>query len=305
MTHPSTSRSRLAAVAAISIGGLATLIALPGAPHTERAGRAASALPDWLWSLPTRSVDPVELLAAGARLVATVVLAYLALIAIANLLASFVPTGRRRTPAWRMLQALTPRWLAVASIGVVLGAGPVSAQQPGAPVDRPAPVMEVVGATTSAPATTTVAPATSSTITLDRPAGSTTSTRSSRSMPGGAAGPAPTAEVEAPVIDPASPLQPVTDPAAVDGPLAVGPASSPDTPSADQLPPPASVHRVQPGEHFWSIAQQVVIERDGPTASDVAVAAYWRTLVEVNRDRLVDPGNPDLILPGQILDLPL
>jgi hypothetical protein len=30
----------------------------------------------------------------------------------------------------------------------------------------------------------------------------------------------------------------------------------------------------------------------------------WRRLVEVNRPRLVDPANPDLLYPGQVLVLP-
>jgi nucleoid-associated protein YgaU len=34
------------------------------------------------------------------------------------------------------------------------------------------------------------------------------------------------------------------------------------------------------------------------------VGRYWRRLIDANRDRLVDPGNPDLLLPGQELVLP-
>jgi nucleoid-associated protein YgaU len=77
-----------------------------------------------------------------------------------------------------------------------------------------------------------------------------------------------------------------------------------------QLPPPLVIereapeelrnHTVLPGEHFWGIAEQVVAER-GLT---VSVADYWRLLIEANRSRLVDPDDPDLIHPGQVLVLP-
>jgi hypothetical protein len=39
-------------------------------------------------------------------------------------------------------------------------------------------------------------------------------------------------------------------------------------------------------------------------APDRAVARYWRSLVEANRAELVDPGNHDLLVPGQQLVLP-
>ena len=31
---------------------------------------------------------------------------------------------------------------------------------------------------------------------------------------------------------------------------------------------------------------------------------YWLRLIDANSSRFVEPGNPSLILPGQILDLP-
>ena len=61
---------------------------------------------------------------------------------------------------------------------------------------------------------------------------------------------------------------------------------------------------VRPGDHLWSVAEHV-LERGGVgSTSDGAVAAYWRRLIVANADRLADPGNPDLILPGQVLTLP-
>lgn len=69
---------------------------------------------------------------------------------------------------------------------------------------------------------------------------------------------------------------------------------------------------VRPGDHLWGIAEDIVARRAGQDpARDAAsgpdvrtVHRYWLELVHANRDRLVDPENPDLILPGQTLVIP-
>ncbi len=61
---------------------------------------------------------------------------------------------------------------------------------------------------------------------------------------------------------------------------------------------------VRPGDHLWSIAEQHLSARGDGVPTDEQVAAHWRRLIDVNRDRLVDPANPDLILPGQQFVLP-
>ena len=82
-------------------------------------------------------------------------------------------------------------------------------------------------------------------------------------------------------------------------------------PGPDQLPPPAHVerplpaaqgrvHTVQPGEHFWAIAERTIAEE----GLDIGVTEYWQRLIDLNRAGLVDPDNPDLIFPGQVLVLP-
>jgi hypothetical protein len=53
---------------------------------------------------------------------------------------------------------------------------------------------------------------------------------------------------------------------------------------------------VRPGGSFWSIAVAEAGSRD--------LVVYWRALIAENRDRLVDPGNPDLLFVGQRLVLP-
>lgn len=63
-------------------------------------------------------------------------------------------------------------------------------------------------------------------------------------------------------------------------------------------------HLVRSGESLWRIAShrlQVVFDRP-PT--DAEIVPYWRELIAVNRDRLPDRDDPDLILPGQELLLP-
>jgi hypothetical protein len=65
---------------------------------------------------------------------------------------------------------------------------------------------------------------------------------------------------------------------------------------------PSATHTVVSGDTFWSIAEDAL--RSGPSSSETDVATYWRALVELNRDRLRVAGEPDLIFPGQVFDLP-
>ena len=60
------------------------------------------------------------------------------------------------------------------------------------------------------------------------------------------------------------------------------------------------------GESFWSIAEEALLDDAAPGTEldDQTIAEYWRVLIEANRDRLIEPGNPDLILPGQEFVLP-
>lgn len=61
---------------------------------------------------------------------------------------------------------------------------------------------------------------------------------------------------------------------------------------------------VSPGESFWSIACDALVDAWGRRVSEDEIGPYWRRLVEANEDRLVEPTNPDLILPGQQFVLP-
>jgi hypothetical protein len=67
---------------------------------------------------------------------------------------------------------------------------------------------------------------------------------------------------------------------------------------------PAAHHEVVAGESLWTIARDALTSPTGGVPSDEALHGYWLDLIEHNRARLADPDNPDLIFPGQRLELP-
>jgi nucleoid-associated protein YgaU len=82
----------------------------------------------------------------------------------------------------------------------------------------------------------------------------------------------------------------------------------PPTPATSPRPqasptPDAEEWTVELGDHLWGIAAEVVAETD-LHPDDHTIARYWTRLIDANRPRLVDPDNPDLLLPGQVLVLP-
>ncbi len=93
-------------------------------------------------------------------------------------------------------------------------------------------------------------------------------------------------------IEAERPAPPITPPA-----QALAPA---ETPAASD----AVEWTVAPGEHFWTAAEQILTESWQRAPTDDEVTPYWETLIEANRDRLADPGNPDLVLPGQVMRVP-
>jgi hypothetical protein len=65
-------------------------------------------------------------------------------------------------------------------------------------------------------------------------------------------------------------------------------------------------HEVAPGDNLWSIARTHLAEANGGSAgklSNKAIAAYWVRVVETNQNRLRS-GDPDLIYPGEKIELP-
>jgi len=78
-------------------------------------------------------------------------------------------------------------------------------------------------------------------------------------------------------------------------------------PSSDEATRPAPAERtwtVRSGDHLWSIASRALSERLDRRPTTDELLPYWASLIEANRDRLVDPANPDLILAGQVFVLP-
>ena len=60
---------------------------------------------------------------------------------------------------------------------------------------------------------------------------------------------------------------------------------------------------VEKGDNQWKLAEEHledVLDRD---VTDAEVAPYWRDMVDENRDN-IRSGDPDLIYPGEVLDLP-
>ena len=94
-------------------------------------------------------------------------------------------------------------------------------------------------------------------------------------------------------------------PVSVEDTAPSAPASSDETPPAATPQPavPADV-TVERGDNFWSLAEEHLAETWGRAPTDAEVAEHWRMLIDQNRERLVPPGDPDLIHPGQVFTLP-
>jgi hypothetical protein len=115
-------------------------------------------------------------------------------------------------------------------------------------------------------------------------------------------------------VDPASPpdlpgmrpLAPVSPPASQDPTATEAPDQDQDRATAITGTDHATetTWTAQTGDHLWGIAASHLQGQLGATPSDTDIADYWRRLIDANRDRLADPGNPDLIYPGQEFVLP-
>jgi hypothetical protein len=94
-------------------------------------------------------------------------------------------------------------------------------------------------------------------------------------------------------------LPPIAQPPVVPV-MPTAPAASPIAPAT------GATHTVARGEHLWSIAAAQVATAIGRPPAELApadVASYWLRVVEINRPRLRS-GNPNLVYPGEVVDLP-
>jgi hypothetical protein len=61
---------------------------------------------------------------------------------------------------------------------------------------------------------------------------------------------------------------------------------------------------VQPGDCFWSIADELLQNAWARPPTDAEIVPYWLRLIEANRSELADPANPHLIFPDQVFTVP-
>ena len=61
---------------------------------------------------------------------------------------------------------------------------------------------------------------------------------------------------------------------------------------------------MQPGDSFWSVAERYTEDQLGRTPTVDEVTRVWADMLDANADRLVEPGNVNLILPGQTMVFP-
>ncbi len=81
------------------------------------------------------------------------------------------------------------------------------------------------------------------------------------------------------------------------------PRRDPPPARPDPRPRPLTV-TVRTGDSFWAIAERLTSAHLGRPAGDAEVIEPWVALIDANLDRLVDPADADLLLPGQVLRVP-
>ena len=70
------------------------------------------------------------------------------------------------------------------------------------------------------------------------------------------------------------------------------------------MPSRERIHVVVPGDNLWQIARAEVARASGTyQPSDAQIAPYWHKVVAENRTTLRS-GDPSLIFPGEVVELP-
>lgn len=242
------------------------------------------------------SLSSLDVLAELARLAAMALAGYLVALTVAFAVVGFVAARlSARHERWHRivgrtratLQRVTPRFLVTILASSILSTGVASASQPGT---GPSPTPASDRAGSAPPTMELVTP--DADVHTEMPWGSSTDV--AVTTPPSTAPPAIAARV-------ATELRKGAEDQTVEAEQATTEArNAAESQTAADVP----THRVAPGEHLWSIAEDAVRARSGDGVQLKDIGAYWSDLISLNRDRLADPDNPDLILPGQELDLP-
>jgi nucleoid-associated protein YgaU len=93
------------------------------------------------------------------------------------------------------------------------------------------------------------------------------------------------------------------------GPVSVAENASPPVrvPAAvgggDGTEPEALTVVVERGDHFWKISARRLTDVLGRAPQSPEIGPYWREVVVANHDR-IRSGDPDLIFPGEVIELP-
>ena len=252
------------------------------------------------WSAWASGRDPFEVAGVVLRLLALGLAWYLVGITSISVLARALRLAR----LVRLADALSfgpVKVLAQQAVGVGLAAGVLAMAVPGTSVHMGSGAASgdrVESAVESGDEVVTLTPLDTATAS-DRPA-----TVQATAAASGDTAPAPDREVLAPIPAPevATPSAAVTPPAAEAAPAATGDTAN-ATGATRELREFREV-RVEPGDHLWSLAERDVAHHLARPGSEREVAAHWRTVVDANLGRLAVPGNPDLLLPGQVVVLP-
>ncbi len=61
---------------------------------------------------------------------------------------------------------------------------------------------------------------------------------------------------------------------------------------------------IEPGDHLWGVAAATLAAHLGRPASESEIRPYWSAVIELNRDSLAHPDDPDLVHVGQVIELP-
>ena len=182
----------------------------------------------------------------------------------------------RRGDVERLVTNMAPPRLRRALVGLIgLGVMASVATGPGATSERVT--------VAAAPASTTTITSTTTSITSTTSTTSTTTTTE------------PTNDHAPPAAEPAIPAEPAP----------IGTTDTAPTPQAsaqtDDLP---NLWVMGPGDHLWRVAEVAMTKHLGRPVANHEIDGYWRRLVALNRESLIDPDNPDLVFAGQVIELP-